>query len=80
MPDTCIDPKENLIYERFDNAGARWVKKYVGGGFHFDNWLEQYREVYGVENVEVEEIAAPKSSCFVQGREKLFRIWVKEKK
>jgi hypothetical protein len=44
-----------------------------------NNWLLQYCEVFGEENVLIEEIAAPKSRCYGQGGEKLFRIWVKEK-
>jgi hypothetical protein len=42
--------------------------------------LEQYREVYGEGNVEVEEIVAPDSSCYTVSGEKLFRIWVKQEK
>jgi hypothetical protein len=80
MPDVCVDPKEEAVTERFDGVGVRWVKVYVGGGLHFANWLAQYREVYGAGNVEVEEIAAPVSSCYGQGGEKLFRIWVKQEK
>jgi hypothetical protein len=80
MPDICVDPKEESVTERFDGVGVRWVKVYVGGGLHFTNWLEQYKEVYGDGNVAVEEIAAPISSCYAQGKETLFRIWVKEKK
>jgi hypothetical protein len=80
MPDVCIDPKEASVTERCDGVGARWVKVYVGGGVHFNNWLAQYKEIYGDTNVETEEIAAPKSSCYAQGKEKLFRIWVKQEK
>lgn len=76
----CIDPKEDLVIEKLDERGVRWVKKYVGGGVHFENWLAQYREVYGDVNVAVEAIAAPEASCYGQGGERLFRIWVKEKK
>jgi hypothetical protein len=36
-----------LVSEKVDEHGERWVKKYIGGGAHFFNWLEQYREVYG---------------------------------
>jgi hypothetical protein len=69
-----------LVVERLDKDGVRRVKKYVGGGVHFDNWLEQSREGYGAENVEMEEIAVPKSSCYEKEREIIFRIWVKIKK
>jgi hypothetical protein len=44
-----------------------------------NNWLLQFGEVYGENNVMLEEISPPKSSCYGQGGEKLFRIWVKEK-
>jgi hypothetical protein len=80
MSDVCVDPKEASVTERFDGVGVRWVKVYVGGGLHFVNWLEQYREVYGEGNVEVEEIVAPDSSCYTVSGEKLFRIWVKQEK
>jgi hypothetical protein len=80
MPDACVDPKEDSVTERFDGVGARWVKVYVGGGLHFVNWVEQYKEVYGEANVVVEEIFARESSCYAQAGEKLFRIWVKQEK
>jgi hypothetical protein len=78
MPDACVDPEEASVTERFDEGGVRWVKVYVGGGVHFVNWLAQYTEIYGDENVEAEEIAALESSCYGQSGEKLFRIWVRE--
>jgi hypothetical protein len=80
MSEPCIDPKGDIIIEKLDAHGVRWVKVYVGGGLHFVNWLEQYREVYGEGNVEVEEIVAPDSSCYTVSGEKLFRIWVKQEK
>lgn len=80
MPDSCLDPKEDLVIEKLDAHGVRWGKKYVGGGVHFDNWLAQYKEVYGEANVEIEGIAAPESSCYRQGGEKLFRVWIKQEK
>jgi len=79
MAGACGDFGEGLVVERFDGFGARWVKKYVGGGAHFVNWLEQFKEVYGESNVEVEEVAATSLPCYGAGKEKLFRIWVKEK-
>ena len=72
--------QEELVSEKVDEQGERWVKKYVGGGAHFVNWLEQYREVYGEKDVAVEEVDSSGFSCFEAGREKMFRIWVKEKK
>ncbi|MCL5877368.1 MAG: hypothetical protein M1540_06110 [Candidatus Bathyarchaeota archaeon] len=80
MPESCADPREELIIEKLDEHGERWVKKYAGGGAHFVNWLAQYREIYGETNVEVEEVAAPDFSCYTQDKEKMFRIWVKEEK
>ncbi len=72
--------QEELVSENVDEHGNRWVKKYVGGGADFVNWLEQYRAVYGEKNVETEEIDAKGFSCFEIGKEKMLRIWVKEKK
>ena len=72
--------QEDLVSEKVDEQGIRWVKKYVGGGAHFVNWLEQYREVYGENAVEIEEIDSKGFSCFEIGKEKMFRLWVKEKK
>jgi len=72
--------KEELVLEKVDENGDRWVKKYIGGGAHFVNWLEQYREVYGKKYVEIEEIDSRGFSCFELGKEKMFRIWVKENK
>ena len=46
--------REDLVRERVDENGDRWTKKYVGGGDHFLNWLEQYKEIYGEKNVNVE--------------------------
>jgi hypothetical protein len=70
--------QEDLVREKIDLNGNIWVKKYVGGGAHFVNWLDQYREVYGEENVRVEEIDSEGFSCYKEGKEKMFRIWVKE--
>jgi hypothetical protein len=72
--------QEELVLEKLDEHGNRWVKKYVGGGAHFVNWLEQYREIYGIEDVEIEEIDSRGFRCFEISKEKMFRIWVKETK
>jgi len=72
--------QEELVLEKLDEQGKRWVKKYVGGGAHFANWVEQLREVYGEKDVKIEEAASGEFSCFKIGKEKMFRIWVKEKK
>jgi hypothetical protein len=69
--------QEESIRERIDEKGAKWTKKYFGGGAHFLNWLEQYKEVYGEKNVEIEEIDSRGFSCFEKGNEKMYRIWVK---
>ena len=75
-----IMAREELVKERIDKNGEKWVKKYVGGGAHFLNWLEQYKEVYGERNVDIEEIDSREFSCFEKGNEKMYRIWVKERK
>ena len=72
--------QEEMVKERIDKNGQRRIKKYIGGGAHFLNWLEQYREIYGEEKVEIEEIDQKGFSCFIKGNEKMFRIWVKEAK
>jgi len=71
--------REEMVKERIDRNGEKWTKKYVGGGAHFVNWLEQYKEVYGEKNVEIEEIDSRGFSCFEKGNEKMYRIWVKER-
>lgn len=72
--------QEDLVREKIDKNGVKWTKKYVGGGGHFLNWLEQYREVYGEENVEIEEIDSKGFECFEKSSEKMFRIWVRERR
>jgi len=71
--------REEMVKERIDRNGEKWTKKCVGGGAHFVNWLEQYKEVYGEKNVEIEEIDSRGFSCFEKGNEKMYRIWVKER-
>lgn len=81
MPEKGVEEllkQEDLVREKIDANGKRWIKKYVGGGLHFFNWLDQYMEVYGEENVEIEEIDPKGFCCFEQGMEKMFRIWIKE--
>ena len=72
--------REESVREKIDEKGEKWTKKYFGGGAHFLNWLEQYKEVYGEENVEIEELDSRGFSCFEKGNEKMYRIWVKERK
>jgi hypothetical protein len=75
-----IMAREELVTEKTDEKGNKWIKKYVGGGAHFENWLGQYEEIYGKENVEKEEINSKGFKCFERGGEKMYRIWVKENK
>lgn len=72
--------QEELVKERTDREGHRWIKVYWGGGAHYENWLDQYVEVYGKENVEIEEVDPTGFKCFEEGGEKMYRIWVKENK
>jgi hypothetical protein len=65
---------EDQIKERVDEAGNRWTKVYFGGGEHFRNWLEQCREL---GEVMVEEVDSTGYTCFEQGGEILYRIWMK---
>lgn len=69
--------QEELVRERVDRQGVVWRKVYFGGGPHFRNWLDQTIELCGRENVEVEEADPKGLQCYEQGREKVYRIWVK---
>jgi hypothetical protein len=66
--------REELVRERVDASGQRWRKVYFGGGAHFQNWLEQCREL---GEVEVEEVDAKGFKCFEEAGERLYRIWMK---
>jgi len=74
--------EEELVREKVDAGGNRWKKVYWGGGAHFRNWLEQTQELADAMNskIEVEEIEASGLTCYEQGGEKLYRIWLKEVK
>ena len=48
--------EEETVRERMDEDGNRWIKVYFGGGAHLRNWLSQFVELKGEENVQVEEI------------------------
>ena len=37
--------EEELVKERIDGDGNRWIKVCFGGGQHFKNWLEQCKEL-----------------------------------
>jgi len=69
---------EEEIRERRDAKGNKWIKLYFGGGAHFRNWLSQIEEIYGRENIEIEEMDPTGFKCFEESQEKLYRIWVKE--
>jgi hypothetical protein len=66
--------REELVREKVDASGQRWRKVYFGGGAHFQNWLEQCREL---GEVEVEEVDAKGFKCFEEAGERLYRIWMK---
>jgi DNA repair exonuclease SbcCD ATPase subunit len=70
--------EEEKIREKVDDDGTRWTKVYFGGGAHFRNWLSQFVELRGEENVQVEEADSTGFQCYQESGEKMYRIWVKE--
>jgi hypothetical protein len=70
-----IMTEENLPEERVDENGVKWKKVYLGSGAHFQNWLEQCREL---GEVLVEEADPTGLRCYEEGHEKLQRIWMKQ--
>jgi hypothetical protein len=70
--------QEEEVREKTDKEGSKWLKSYFGGGAHFRNWLSQIEEIYGRENIEIEEIDPTGFKCFEGSQEKLYRIWIKE--
>ena len=70
--------EEEKIRQRMDTDGTRWTKVYFGGGAHFRNWLGQFIEVKGEENVKVEEADSRGFQCYEESGEKMYRIWVRE--
>jgi hypothetical protein len=70
--------QEEKIKEKVDEKGNKWIKLYFGAGAHFRNWLSQIEEIYGRENIEVEEMDPTGFRCFEEGQEQMYRIWVKE--
>ena len=76
----CSIQQENNVVEKIDAQGNVWKKAYFGSGSHFNHWLEQFIEIYGEENIEVEEYRQSELSCFGDGSDVLKRIWVKQKK
>lgn len=71
-----LEAEEN-VRSRRDEDGTLWRKVYFGGGEHLRNWLAQCRELAGEENVKLEQVEAKGLTCFEQGGEGLFRIWVR---
>ena len=69
---------EEMVNEKTDENGVTWYKIYFGGGEHFKGWLEQCRELYGDDNIVVEEVEAAGLKCFEESGEKLYRIWAKK--
>lgn len=69
---------EEEVRQRTDQDGNRWTKVYFGGGTHFRNWLSQFIEVKGEENVNIEEVDSRGFQCFEESGEKMYRIWVKD--
>jgi hypothetical protein len=72
--------QEESIQERIDQEGIKWRKLYFGGGAHFRNWLSQCIEIYGEENIAIEDVDPTGFRCFEGSDEKMHRIWVKERK
>ena len=70
--------EEEMIREKVDENGNRWAKVYFGGGAHFRNWLSQFIELKGEENVKVEEADSRGFQCYEESGEKMYRIWVKD--
>ena len=70
--------EEEKIREKVDENGNKWTKVYFGGGAHFKNWLSQFIELNGEENVKVEEADSRGFQCYEEGGEKMYRIWVKD--
>ena len=70
--------EEETFREKVDKDGTRWTKVYFGGGAHFRNWLSQFIELKGEENVKVEEADSTGFQCYEESGEKMYRIWVKD--
>ena len=70
--------EEERIQQKTDIDGNRWTKVYFGSGAHFRNWLSQFIEVKGEENVKVQEANSKGFQCYEESGEKMYRIWVRE--
>jgi hypothetical protein len=68
--------KENII-EEVDDQGNKWTKVYFGGGAHFRNWLSQFVELEGEENVKLEEADSGGFRCYEESSEIIYRIWIR---
>lgn len=72
--------QEESVREKFDDSGFRWRKVYFGGGSHMRNWLDQIEEVFGPNNVELEEVDSTGFRCYEESGEKMYRIWARREK
>jgi hypothetical protein len=70
--------EEGKVQQKVDDDGTSWTKVYFGGGAHFRNWLSQFIELKGEENVKVEETDSRGFRCYEESGEKMYRIWVKD--
>jgi len=75
---TINSSTEDALTEKTDSQGRIWKKAYFGSGLHFQNWLEQFIEIYGKENIEVEEVKNCQLECYKNSEEKPYRIWTLE--
>ena len=74
----CSMKREETIREKIDDKGNKWFKVYFGGGAHYKNWLAQSIEIFGRENLEIEEVDFTDLKCFEEDGEKAYRIWAKD--
>jgi len=72
--------QEEQIRERMDRNGIRWRKIYVGGGAHAKNWIQQSEEIYGEDNLQIEEVESSDLQCYKDSSEKRLRVWVRIEK
>lgn len=70
--------EEERVREKIDKDGNRWRKVYFGGGAHFRSWLNQFLELRGEDDVQVEEVDSRGFQCYEEGGEKMYRIWIKD--
>ena len=56
--------EEESIREKVEEDGTRWTKVYFGSGAHFRNWLNQFIELRGEENLKVEEAGSAGLRCY----------------